>query len=55
LEPFDWNLPQVVLQARCLSGTDFSADADSIGIPQPTDCDGTLQDSAITQVIGYKM
>jgi hypothetical protein len=33
----------------------FSADADSIGIPPPTHCDGTLQDSSITQVTGYKM
>jgi hypothetical protein len=33
----------------------FSAEGDSIGIPPPTDCDGTLQDSSITQVTGYKM
>jgi hypothetical protein len=33
----------------------FSAEGDSIGIPPPTHCDGTLQDTAITQVIGYKM
>ena len=33
----------------------FSADADSIGIPPPTHCEGTLQDSSITQVVGYKM
>ena len=33
----------------------FSAEADSIGIAPPTHCDGTLQDSTITQVTGYKM
>jgi hypothetical protein len=38
-----------------LEGAGFSAEGDSIGIPPPTDCDGTLQDSTITQVTGYKM
>jgi hypothetical protein len=34
---------------------DFSAAEVSTGIAPPTDCEGTLQDTAITQVIGYKM
>jgi len=34
---------------------DFSAEEQSAGVPPPTHCEGTLQDSSITQVTGYKM